>query len=471
MPRDSKTLGAYFTPEAVAAALVHWAARDPTDRLLDPSSAAGRFVALHANSIGVERYPVSVAEAGGRVPHAMIVEAEFFRLASDDNRRFHCAAGNPPFLRYERFKGATRRAAFEYYRRLGVTFSALSSSSAPLIVAAANELHPGGRIAVVVPAEIGHAPYAVPLLDHQVSYFGTVQAVAVNEKVFPRLSEDCWLLFADNARCRPDDIRLSKVERFVPDAMPPTVSKQTTVDAWRPRWRGRSRSCLLPQCVRSTYGRMAADLGLVGLIHVRAGQPTLTIPRSLRTTPVRGVQGGESPTGSESTDGIGCLTLDWSMIGRRPAAREALAKRMKMADPLTTPSFERPQGHPEAPGFDACVEPSRITTRSAVSLACPGPAMRRSTRSDSSTQPDAPPGCYRATRPEPARPPTHGAAPVAINVTNRAFIGLLRLSHGPQRMPIINDNARKPDRTWPGDLRYLHLPVYRGPHRTSTDRP
>ena len=267
MPRDSKTLGAYFTPEAVAAALVRWAVRDPADWLLDPSSGDGRFVVLHANSVGVERDPVSVAEATGRAPHAIIVEADFFTWASDDSRQFDCAAGNPPFIRYQRFTGATRRAALGYCRRLGVTFSGLSSSWAPFIVAAASKLRPGGRLAFVVPAEIGHAPYAVPLLDYLVSNFGTVHVVAIKEKVFPRLSEDCWLLFADNAGCRTDCIRLSRIERFVSGAMPPPVSEQIPVDAWRTRWRGRLRPFLLPRCVRNTYERMAA-----GPAAVRLGQ-------------------------------------------------------------------------------------------------------------------------------------------------------------------------------------------------------
>ena len=177
MPRDSKTLGAYFTPEAVAGALVRWAVRDPADLLLDPSSGDGRFVALHSNSVGVERDPVSVAEAVSRAPHATIIEADFFTWASDDSRRFDCAAGNPPFIRYQRFTGATRRAALDYCRRLGVTFSGLSSSWAPFIVAAASKLRPGGRIAFVVPAEIGHAPYAMPLLDYLVGNFGAVHVV------------------------------------------------------------------------------------------------------------------------------------------------------------------------------------------------------------------------------------------------------------------------------------------------------
>ena len=60
---DAKTLGAYFTPEVVADALVRWAVRDPGDLLLDPSSGDGRFVARHPNSVGIERDPSSVAQA------------------------------------------------------------------------------------------------------------------------------------------------------------------------------------------------------------------------------------------------------------------------------------------------------------------------------------------------------------------------------------------------------------------------
>ena len=106
-----KTLGAYFTPEAVADALVRWVVRDPADSLLDPASGDGRFVARHPNSVGVERDPISVAESSRRAPEATIIEDDFFTWAAADRRRFDCAAGNPPFIRYQRFAGATRRAA------------------------------------------------------------------------------------------------------------------------------------------------------------------------------------------------------------------------------------------------------------------------------------------------------------------------------------------------------------------------
>ena len=193
------------------------------------------------------------------------MHGDFFTWASRDRRRFDCAVGNPPFIRYQRFRGATRQAALDYCRRLGVIFSALSSSWAPFVVVAASKLRAGGRIAFVVPAEIGHAPYATPLMEYLLANFGSVHVVAIREKIFPRLSEDCWLLFADNSGCRADGIRLSKLERFTAGEMPPAASELISAEEWRVGWGGRLRPFLLPPRVRSLYGRTAADPGSVRL--------------------------------------------------------------------------------------------------------------------------------------------------------------------------------------------------------------
>ncbi len=265
MPHDAKTLGAYFTPETVADALVRWAVREPGDLLLDPSSGDGRFVARHRNSVGIERDPASVVEASDRAPHATVVHGDFFAWASADRRRFDCAVGNPPFIRYQRFCGATRQVALDYCRRVGVIFSGLASSWAPFIVAAASKLRAGGRIAFVVPAEIGHAPYATPLMEYLVANFESVHVVAIREKIFPRLAEDCWLLFAENAGCRADGIQLSKLERFTSSEMPPTAPELISVEEWRVRWGGRLRPLLLPPRVRGLYTRMATDPASVRL--------------------------------------------------------------------------------------------------------------------------------------------------------------------------------------------------------------
>lgn len=79
-------------------------------------------------------------------------------------------------------------------------------------------------MAFVVPAEVGHAPYAAPLVEYLVRNFRTVQIVAVREKFFPELSEDCWLLYAAGFGEATCELRLSVMDRFAACATPPPPS-------------------------------------------------------------------------------------------------------------------------------------------------------------------------------------------------------------------------------------------------------
>ena len=195
---SAKANGAYYTPHPVANLLVRYAVRRKTDQLLDPACGDGRFIALHKNSVGVERDNLAVELANERAPFARIHRADFFGWASRTHNRFDCAAGNPPFIRYQMFAGDVRKRALETCRKLGVRFSGLTASWAPFLVVTASLLRPGGRMAFVVPAAIGHAPYATPLIEYLVGHFNEIRIVAIRKRLFPRLSEDCWLLFADS---------------------------------------------------------------------------------------------------------------------------------------------------------------------------------------------------------------------------------------------------------------------------------
>lgn len=270
-----KSLGAYYTPDGVVQSLVRWAVRHSRDRLLDPACGDGRFLVIHPNSVGVEHDPSASAAVHERAPGSLIHEGDFFTWASKTHERFQCAAGNPPFIRYQRFNGAIRRTALELCARHGASFSGLSSSWAPFIVATAGLLRPGGRMAFVVPAEIGHAPYARPALEYLVSHFDCVQLVAVRHKLFADLSEDCWLLYVDGYGGETDHILLSVVDRF--DFMPTPPSRATRIElsAWR-RWGCRVRPFLLRKPVREFYRRVAdysrtkrlGDVARVGIGYV-----------------------------------------------------------------------------------------------------------------------------------------------------------------------------------------------------------
>ena len=214
-PAPQKRNGAYYTPEWLAAMLVSCAVRAPSDVLLDPSCGDGRFLIHHGNSVGVERDARAASAARQRAPQAQVANDEFFAWAERarrDGKRFDCVAGNPPFIRYQTFNGDVRRRALALCSELGVAFSGLSASWAPFLVVAASLLRPGGRMAFVVPAAIGHAPYAGPLMEFLVANFRKVFVVAVRRKLFPRLSEDCWLLFADGFGGATDAIDFAAVD-------------------------------------------------------------------------------------------------------------------------------------------------------------------------------------------------------------------------------------------------------------------
>jgi adenine-specific DNA methylase len=252
-----KAMGAYYTPDTVVRSLVAWAVRREADRMLDPACGDGRFLMVHPNSVGVEQDPESCGVVHERSPGSLIHQGDFFSWAAVTRERFECAAGNPPFIRYQRFTGEVRSAAQRLCEKHGAAFSSLSSSWAPFLVATASLLKPGGRLAFVVPAEIGHAPYAAPVLEYMVRRFDHVQVIAVRDKLFPELSEDCWLLYADGFGGSTREIRFTPLERFSPCARPPRGGVAVSVQDWR-QWSGRLRPFLISTEARELY-TIAAD--------------------------------------------------------------------------------------------------------------------------------------------------------------------------------------------------------------------
>lgn len=247
-----KSLGAYYTPDEVARTLVKWSVRRETDRLLDPACGDGQFLAEHVHAFGVERDPTAARIAASRSPNARIFVGDFFEWANETTVRFDCAAGNPPFIRYQRFAGEDRNKALSLCRRLGVRFTALTSSWAPFLVATASLLKPGGRLAFVVPAEIGHAPYCAPLIEYLAANFDAVCIVAVREKVFADLSEDVWLLYAEGFGGRTEHVVFRTDQAFIPRPAPPREGQIISLHEWS-RWNRRLRPFVLPSATREVY--------------------------------------------------------------------------------------------------------------------------------------------------------------------------------------------------------------------------
>jgi hypothetical protein len=256
-----KRSGAYYTPDEVADCLLKWVVQQESDRLLDPSCGDGRFIRGHRNSVGIEQDLNAARRAVERAPAALVHEGDFFAWAANTLERFECAAGNPPFIRYQTFKGDVRERALNLCSRAGASFSGLSSSWAPFLVGTATLLQPGGRMAFVVPAEIGHAPYAAPLIEFLARNFAVLHIVAVREKLFPELSEDCWLLYSEGYGRSTNEIRFSPLRSFKPMHAPPKSYARVPMDEWRTSWGCRLRPFLMSASARNLYREVVSDEG------------------------------------------------------------------------------------------------------------------------------------------------------------------------------------------------------------------
>jgi adenine-specific DNA-methyltransferase len=204
--------------------------------------------------------PEHAAAARSRSRASLVHQADFFLWAARTHERFDACVGNPPFIRYHDFAGETRERALKLTSQFGVRFSQLTSSWAPFLAASAFLLKAGGRMAFVVPAEIGHATYALPLLTALMDNFEKVHVIAIKEKLFPRLSEDAWFLYAEDFGGCTDHILLSVEERFQPWEEPPREATKVARNKLY-KANGRLRRWILPRRVRQLYDELGESSG------------------------------------------------------------------------------------------------------------------------------------------------------------------------------------------------------------------
>lgn len=224
----AKRLGAYYTAAEVAAFLAAWAIRSPGDTALDPSFGGGVFLTAAARRLaqlggradaqvfGVELEPDAHArvqlERSSAAGTARLLRADFFDIGPTELAPVDAIIGNPPFIRHQGRARAERAKALERAAAQGVTLSPLASVWAPFVAHGCALLRPGGRLAMVVPAELGHASYARPLLAYLLASFGRVTLLSFRQPLFPALSQDTLLLLAEAKGGGPGGLALLDLE-------------------------------------------------------------------------------------------------------------------------------------------------------------------------------------------------------------------------------------------------------------------
>lgn len=204
--------GAYFTPEPVASFMAQWALGQHGSRVLEPSCGDAQFLAA-ANAVledgrgpvelvGLELHEPSVQAARARMQaagiDAQIEQANFFEVPGHAD--FDAVIGNPPYVRYQLHRGADRQLSRAAAKASGVELNELASIWAAFVVHSTSFLADGGRLALVLPAELMFVNYAGPVRQMLLERFASVHLAVFEERLFADAQEEVVLLLAEGYR-------------------------------------------------------------------------------------------------------------------------------------------------------------------------------------------------------------------------------------------------------------------------------
>ena len=173
-----KLRGGYYTPPDLALFLARWVAQKQPEMILEPSVGDGEFIraldAVGARSARVTAFELDAVEAAKAVERTrdLAIKAEVFNrdflgwaLAelSAGGKRFDGVVGNPPFVRYQYLPATFQGFAEKIFAKLGCRFTKHTNAWVPFVLASIALLRPGGRLAMIIPAEIIHVLHAQSL--------------------------------------------------------------------------------------------------------------------------------------------------------------------------------------------------------------------------------------------------------------------------------------------------------------------
>ncbi|GAB7144144.1 lactate dehydrogenase [Mycobacterium riyadhense] len=202
-----KVRGGYYTPPAVARFLARWV-RKAGPRILEPSCGDGRILrelaAVTNHAHGVE---LVAREARKSRRFAPVDAANLFTwVRGSQTGGWDGVAGNPPYIRFGNWASAQRDPALELMRRVGLRPTKLTNAWVPFVVASTTLTRDGGRVGLVVPAELLQVTYAAQLREFLLSRYSDITLVTFTRLVFDGILQEV-VLFCGVVGAGPAQIR------------------------------------------------------------------------------------------------------------------------------------------------------------------------------------------------------------------------------------------------------------------------
>ncbi len=202
-----KVRGGYYTPAPVAQFLARWVG-EAGPRIVEPSCGDGAILRELAKLSGQVHGVELIAHEAAKSRKFAPVDAEnlFTWLAKNEAGSWDGVAGNPPYVRFGNWAADQRDPALELMRREGLRPSRLTNAWVPFVVASTVLVRDGGRVGLVLPAELLQVGYAAQLRDLLLSRFSQITLLTFERLVFDGILQEvvlfCGVVGAGPARMR-----------------------------------------------------------------------------------------------------------------------------------------------------------------------------------------------------------------------------------------------------------------------------
>ena len=215
---EQKLRGGYYTPDDLAEFLTRWAAGVNPKSVLEPSCGNGVFfekIATHMGDPYLAAFEINKEDANKACRRASESNLKNANVHADDflgwafnainnGKQFDAILGNPPFIRYQFLPSVFQLRAANIFNALNCKFTKHTNAWVSFVLACFALLRPGGRLAMVVPAEIIHVMHASSLRTYLSQTARRIVIVDPEEIWFSDTLQGAVLLLAEKRR-GPDD--------------------------------------------------------------------------------------------------------------------------------------------------------------------------------------------------------------------------------------------------------------------------
>jgi len=222
METAQKLRGGYYTPPDLAAFLVRWVKEIQPKSILEPSCGDGIFFDAVAKTGGFAQATITgfelneeeAAKAAARIgdiglKKASVHAEDFLQWAIDrlenGGKGYDAVVGNPPFVRYQYLPQPFQVRAEKIFKKLDLPFTKHTNAWVSFILASMALLRPGGRLAMVVPAEIMHVTHAQSLRSYLGRECRRLVIIDPQELWFSDTLQGAVLLLAEKKHSKMDE--------------------------------------------------------------------------------------------------------------------------------------------------------------------------------------------------------------------------------------------------------------------------